>query len=131
MRKDPKKDKFSFKRRIESFEYAFKGIRSFFFTTHNAWVHLAITVLVIFFAILFQISVVEWIAIIFAIGMVFTAEAFNTAIEEYVDMVQPEYDKKAGNIKDISAGAVLLSAISAAIIGILIFFPRFKELFAL
>lgn len=129
MHKDPKKDKFSFRRRIESFGYAFNGIRSFFYTTHNAWVHLTIAILVIIFAIYFHISVVEWIAITFAIGMVFTAEAFNTAIEEYVDMVQPEYDKRAGNIKDISAGAVLLSALSAAIIGLLIFVPKIAEHF--
>lgn len=129
MLKNPGKDKFSFKRRVRSFEYAFKGIRSFFLTTHNAWVHTFITVIVIIAAIFFRINVVEWIAIVFSIGLVFTAEALNTAVEQYVDLVKPEFDPKAGNIKDISAGAVLISATSAAIIGLLIFVPKIVALF--
>lgn len=129
MRKEPGKDKFSVRRRAQSFGYAFQGIRSFFFTTHNAWVHAVITILVIIASVFFRISTSEWIAIIFAIGFVFTSEAFNTAIEQYVDLVKPEFHPKAGNIKDIAAGAVLISAITAAAIGLIIFIPKIVCLF--
>lgn len=113
-----------FQKFIYSFGYAFKGLRSFFISTQNAWIHSAITVLVIIAGFAFHIAVIEWIAIVFAIGMVFTAEAFNTAVEEWVDSIRSEHDEKAGNVKDISAGAVLISAISAAVIGLLIFAPK-------
>lgn len=129
MLKEPGKDKFSIRRRIKSFGYAFRGIRSFFFTTHNAWIHAFISLAVILAAVYFDITKTEWIAIIFAMGFVFAAEAFNTAIEQYVDIVKPEYDPRAGNIKDIAAGAVLIAATSAAIIGLLIFVPEIADLF--
>ncbi len=125
---DKKNEKFSVKKRLKSFEYAFQGIKSFFISTHNARIHLAISVMVIIAAIYFKISLIEWIAVVYAIGLVFTAEAFNTAVEEWVDSIQPDYDKKAGRVKDISAGAVLIASIVAAVIGILIFGTRFYNL---
>ncbi len=124
MHKKSGNERFSFHKRLKSFGYAFRGIRSFFLSTHNAWIHAAAALLVIAASLFFQITIIEWIAVIFCIGLVFTAEAFNTAVEQYVDLVQPEFDSRAGNIKDIAAGAVLISAICAAIIGLLIFLPR-------
>ena len=119
---------FSPQKRLKSFEYALHGIRSFFLSTPNAWIHLAITVIVIVAAFYFELSMIEWIAVIYAIGLVFTAEALNTAVEDWVDSMQPNYDEKAGKVKDIAAGAVLIASIVAAIIGVLIFGSRIYEL---
>ncbi len=120
---------FSPKKRLKSFGYAFDGIRSFFLSTPNAWIHLTITILVLVASFYFKLSVIEWIAVLYCIGLVFTAEAFNTAVEEWVDSIQPDFDKKAGKVKDISAGAVLIASIVAAIIGALIFGTRIYDLF--
>ena len=119
---------FSPKKRLKSFEYAFHGIRSFFLSTPNAWIHLVITALVIGASFYFHLSLIEWIAVIYCIGLVFTAEALNTAVEEWVDSMEPNFNEKAGRVKDIAAGAVLIAAIVAAIIGILIFGTRIYDL---
>jgi diacylglycerol kinase (ATP) len=108
-----------------SFTYAIKGIYLLLATQRNAWIHLAATILVIFGGFYFSISTTEWMAVIFSIGIVFAAEAFNTAIEQLVDLVSPEVNKSAGRIKDLAAGAVLFAAIAAAIAGIIIFGPKF------
>lgn len=112
------------KKRINSFKYAFRGIIDLMTTQTNAQIHLCITFLVLLFGIYFNLSHLEWILIIFAIALVFSAEAFNTAIEYLTDLVSPEYHPLAGKAKDVAAGAVLLTAIGAALIGILIFLPK-------
>ena len=71
-----------------------------------------------------NISKLEWILQIFAIGLVLVAESLNTAIEKLCDYVQPEYDHKIGFIKDISAGAVSFAAIIALVIGSIIYLPK-------
>ena len=96
---------------------------------HNAWIHCTITVLVIIAGLLFHISTAEWIAVFFAIGLVLAAEAINSAIERLSDVVQPEKDERIRDIKDISAGAVFICAITAAIIGVIIFLPKLLMLF--
>ena len=65
----------------------------------------------------------EWIAVILCIGMVIGAELFNSAIERIVDLVSPQRHPLAGQIKDIAAGAVLICALTALIIGLIIFIP--------
>ncbi len=107
-----------------SFKYAIKGIYLLLATQRNARIHLSAMVLVIFGGFYFSISTSEWIAVIISIGIVFAAEAFNTTIEKLVDMVSPEFNKSAGRIKDVAAGAVLFTAIAAAIVGIIIFGPK-------
>ena len=87
------------------------------------------TVLVIIAGLLFRISTAEWIAVIFAIGLVLAAEAVNSAIERLSDVIQPEKDERIRDVKDISAGAVLICAITAAIIGIIVFLPKLLKLF--
>lgn len=87
------------------------------------------TVLVIIAGLLFHISTVEWIAVIFAIGLVLTAEAINSAIERLSDVVQPEKDDRIRDVKDICAGAVLICAITATIIGSIIFLPKLLMFF--
>ncbi|MEG2513860.1 MAG: diacylglycerol kinase family protein [Bacteroidaceae bacterium] len=115
--------KFSISKRIESFGYAGKGIKSFLFREHNAWIHSVVTVLVVIAGCLFHITRNEWIAILLCVALVFAAEAFNTAIERLVNIVSPERNVQAGDVKDIAAGAVLICAIIAAIVGLIIFTP--------
>lgn len=117
-------EKFSFKKRAKSFVYAAKGIKSFISREHNAWIHSTATLATIVLGIILHISRTEWIAIVLCIGMVFSAEAFNTAIERLVNLVSPDYNKTAGDVKDIAAGAVLLCAVAAAIVGFIIFLPK-------
>ena len=87
----------------------------------NLRFHLVIALLVIVLSFVLQISFIEWCIIIVCIAMVISAELFNSAIEKWVDVVSPERNKKAGDIKDISAAAVLILAIMAVIIGCIIF----------
>jgi len=120
---------FSIKKRILSFKYAFAGIFRLIRYEHNAWIHLFIVFVVIVCGFCFRLSNTEWIAIIFAIGLVLAAEIFNTSIEKLVDMVSPEYSKLAGEVKDYAAGGVLICAITAVIIGLIIFVPKFFSVF--
>jgi len=72
----------------------------------------------------FEISITEWILQCLAIGLVMGIEGMNTAVEKLSDFVQPEFDKKIGFIKDVSAGAVMIVSILATIIGLLIYIPK-------
>lgn len=85
-------------------------------------------ILVIFFSFLLQISNLEWLIVIFCIGLVLTAEIFNSAIEVLTDIVSPESNPRAGLVKDMAAGAVLIAAITSAIIGLIIFVPKLLNL---
>lgn len=113
------------KNRIASFGYAIKGIVDLFKTQMNARIHLLATFFVLLLGWFFQISNVEWCLCIIAITSVLAAEAFNTALEYLTDLVSPDYHILAGKAKDAAAAAVLLTAIGAAIIGIIIFLPKF------
>lgn len=117
-------EKFSIKKRLKSFTYAGKGIKSFITREHNAWIHSVATIIVVILGFYLHISIIEWAILIICIGMVFAAEAFNTAIERLVNLVSPERNKTAGDVKDIAAGAVLICAIAAAMAGLLIFIPK-------
>ena len=120
--------KFSVQGRIKSFGYAFKGIRIFIGTQHNAWLHIVAAILVIGSGWWLQITTIEWCMISLAIGIVLVAECLNTAIEFLTDIVAPEYNIKAGQVKDLAAAAVQLAALSALAIGGFVFVPH---LFAL
>jgi diacylglycerol kinase (ATP) len=80
---------------------------------------------VIIAGIVLGITRTEWIMVVMCIGTVIAAELFNTAIEKLVDLVSPERHPVAGRVKDIAAGAVLICAVAAAIIGLIIFIPYF------
>ena len=115
---------FSVKRVLRSFKFAFRGMGVLFREEHNAWVHLVAAVLAVAAGIFFRISLLEWALVAFAIGLVFSAEVFNSALERVCDVVQPEQDKRIGDIKDLCAAAVLICAIAAAAIGRFIFLPK-------
>lgn len=115
---------FSPKKRAKSFSYAFKGIFYMMRTQHNFWIQVIIGLLAIFLGFILNISMFDWGLVILACGMVLAAETFNSAVEALTDIVQPEQDPRAGRVKDLAAGAVLIAAIAAVVVGLLIFVPR-------
>ncbi len=110
--------------RIKSFKYALKGMWLLITTEHSIMVQMAIGLIVIVFGWWYHISATEWILQILAIGIVLVAESLNTAIEKICDFIHPDHHKRIGFIKDISAGAVSFAAISAIIIGLIIYLPK-------
>ena len=119
-----KKSSFSFAARIRSFGYAINGIFTVFKTQHNAWIHLVATLVVIMLGAWFGLTNIEWCLIGIAITLVLIAEMFNTAIEMIMDKISPERSEETGKIKDIAAGAVLVAASVAVVIGALVFVPK-------
>ena len=79
----------------------------------------------------FSVSTIEWCLLILAIAMVLCAEGMNTAIEFLTDLASPNFHELAGKTKDVAAGAVLISAIGAAIIGFIIFLPKIWAYFCI
>lgn len=120
--------KYNLKKQLRSFGYAWKGIRSCVGKEQNLSFHLITSAIVIIAGLILDITQMEWIIIALCIGIVITAELFNTAIERLVDLVSPEQHPIAGQVKDIAAGAVLICATAAAIIGLIIFIPYFINL---
>ena len=104
-----------------SFRFAFRGIALVFIHENNTRIHLVATVSVLVAGWIFRLNYLEWAVILAQIGLVWAAEAFNSAIEKLVDLVSPGFNPKAGAIKDIAAGAVLLIAIVAAVVGLVVF----------
>ncbi|MCR9287198.1 MAG: diacylglycerol kinase family protein [Bacteroidetes bacterium] len=117
------------KKRINSFKFAFTGIATLFKSEPNAKIHLFCTIGVIFAGFYFSISKMEWALITVAISMVLAAEAFNTAIEFLTDLTSPGFHILAGKAKDVAAGGVLLTAFGAIIIGGIVFLPKLATLF--
>lgn len=115
---------FTFRKRLASFRYAFNGVRLLIQKEHNAWIHCFAAICVVITGIFFGLSKMEWIAVIIVIGAVFSAEAVNSAVESLSDLVSPEYNEAIKNTKDLAAGAVLIMAIAAAIVGCIIFIPK-------
>jgi diacylglycerol kinase len=121
------KKPFSFKARIMSFKHAFIGIAEFFQTEHNALIHLVVAIAAIGIGIWLSVSRIEWVVIIFLIGIVFMAELFNTAIEKLGDSITKDYNQSIKKAKDFSAAAVFIAALTAVVIGLIIFIPRLIE----
>jgi len=118
-----KNGSFSIASRLESFRHAGRGLWTLVASQHNARIHLLATLAALAIALAMGISRLEWCAIVVAIVMVWTAEALNTALEFLCDVASPEFHPLVENAKDIAAGAVLASAIGAALIGLLVFGP--------
>lgn len=117
-------NKFSIRARGQSFKYAFDGVFSLFRSEHNMWIHFLATIIVIALAIILKVSFNEFALLSLSIGFVWTAEIFNTAIEKIMDFITTEKNPAIKLIKDISAAAVLIAAITALIVGCLIFLPK-------
>lgn len=115
---------FSISNRLKSFGFAIEGIITFFKTQHNAWIHAFATVIVVVLGFALSVNNTEWCFLITAIALVFISEMLNTAIEFLTDIVSPDYNLKAKKVKDVAAGAVLISAIAAVVIGAVVFLPK-------
>jgi undecaprenol kinase/diacylglycerol kinase (ATP) len=123
-----KQQKFSLLKRLNSFAFAFNGLKILLKEEHNSRIHLFFTICVLLASIYFNISTFEWIAIIFAIGFVITLEIINSVIENICDFISPEKNIQIKKIKDLSAAGVLVSSIIALIIGVIIFLPKILKL---
>lgn len=110
--------------RVRSLGYALAGIRRFFRREHNARLHLAATGLVIILMIIVPVSGAEASVLLLATGMVWAAELFNTAIEQIMDFISEKRQPQIGYIKDLSAAAVLVTALAALAAGGIIFIPK-------
>lgn len=109
--------------------FAWNGIVEALKQERNFQIHIAATVLVVAAGIVLHLSMLEWITIILVIGLVLVTELINSAIEMLIDYIKPEIHPQAKVIKDIAAGAVLVTAAVAVIVGILIFIPKLFHLF--
>lgn len=114
---------------LRSFKYAFEGIVTGIKEEQNMKIHISIMILVIIFGIILKISKIEWIICIILFGLVISMELINTAVENTVDLITKEKNEQAKIAKDVAAGAVLVTAIASAIIGLIIFVPKVISIF--
>lgn len=119
------KDNTFFTGRLKSIAYALKGAIKLATTEHSVMVQLSIGILMVIAGFYFEISTTEWMIQTLAIGLVLGIESLNTAVEKIADFIHPQYHEKIGFIKDIAAGAVFFAALTAIIIGLLIYVPKF------
>lgn len=115
--------RFSIAARLKSFAHAFAGLAYMLRTQHNAWLHLLATILVAGAGFTLNVSANDWRWLLAAMALVWIAEALNTAFEHLCDVVSPDIHLSVKRAKDIAAGAVLLAAMAAALIGVLTFWP--------
>ncbi|MBL8992138.1 MAG: diacylglycerol kinase family protein [Spirochaetia bacterium] len=113
--------------RLKSFAHAGSGVLAMFRSQPNAWIHLAATAVVIFLGMRCHLGPVEWSCLALAIAGVWTAEAFNTALEFLTDLVSPKMHPLAGKAKDAAAAAVLLMSGGSLAVGLFIFVPHFTR----
>lgn len=118
------KKRFSIVARVKSVTHAWRGLCILIETTHNFWMQIFFSILVIYLGIILKISQTEWLFIIIAIGLVVISEAINTAFEIDIDLTSPDYHPYARDTKDVAATAVALSVVVAGVIGIIIFLPK-------
>ena len=109
---------------INSFKYACMGIKSAIKSERNMKIHVLATLIVTALGFILGLDPLEWVACIFSIVIVISSEMLNTAIETIVDLVSPNINPLAKKTKDIAAGAVLVLAIGALVVGLIIFIPK-------
>ena len=116
---------------IKSFGYAFEGIRTGILKERNMKIHCVAAIAVTAAGTLLEISAAEWCVCLLLFGLIISLELVNTAVEAVVDLVTEEQAPLAKTAKDTAAGAVLFSAVMAAVIGCIIFLPRLAALFGI
>lgn len=119
---------FRLRARFRSFRYAGRGIRLILLTEHNARLHAAFTLLVIAAGFLLRVTQIQWCALVLAMMAVWTAEALNTAFEFLCNVASPSFHPQVERAKDVAAGAVLISAMGAVVVGLLVFVPHLRAL---
>ena len=127
--RDERKKQKGIKKFIHSFEYPVKGLKYAYRNEQNLAVDVGISIIVLIASVIFKLSLVEWVVVVFTIGAVLSLELINTAIEAVVDLVTEEYHPLAKVAKDTSAAAVFIIAIVAVIVGLIIFLPKIISLF--
>jgi len=116
-------------RKKNRFIVALNGLKFVFKNEGHFKFHIVIFILVVLLGFYFRIEKWEWTTILLCSLFVFICEIINTAMEQLCDYIQPNQDERIGLIKDISAGAVLISAIMVVVAGVIIFLPHFiKEI---
>ena len=125
---DDDREGFDLGARRRSFTYAFRGLRALLASEHNTWIHATATAGVLVAGLAFGVSRIEWCCIALAVFAVWTAEAFNTAVELLGDATTHEQNPLVGRAKDVAAAAVLLAAAGAVVVGLLIFGPHLLAL---
>ena len=110
---------------LKRFGYAFKGIKYAFRNEQSVGIHFVATILIITLSIIKSIKSTEAIALSLTVGIVWVAELLNTAIEKLADKVSPDFDIQIKYVKDISAAAVLMASLTALVVGLIIFIPKF------
>lgn len=118
-------------RRAASFGHAFRGVAGALRSEVHLQFHAVATVVVIGLGLYFHLSPTEWALVALAVAGVWAAELFNTAVETLTNLVSPGYHPLAGKAKDVAAGAVLLAALGALVVGALVFGPRVWALLGL
>jgi diacylglycerol kinase (ATP) len=118
------KDNTFFTGRLKSVTYAYKGAFKLITTEHSIMVQFSVGVLLTVAGFYFGITPTEWLFQTLAIGLVLSIEGLNTAIEKIADFIHPNYHERIGFIKDIAAGSVFFAAMTAIIIGLIIYMPR-------
>ena len=116
---------------VDSFGFAFAGLRYCLRTQRNFRIHIAVAVLGTIAGLILGLGLIEWAVFATMVAMVLAAEMVNTMVESLVDLVTTEYHPLAKVAKDIAAGIVLLTAMASVIVGLLIFGPRLLALFRL
>lgn len=119
---------FSIYQRVSSFKFAIQGLQYLWKKEHNSRIHLLLGLTATGLGRFFQISRLEWITLIGCIGFVISTEILNTAIEKTLDFMTLDHHTPIKIIKDLAAAAVLISAITSLLIGVLIFYPKLIEL---
>ena len=120
----PRRFPAALRRRAASFGYAFRGVVAALRSEIHLQFHALATVVVAGLGFYFQLSALEWALVALAVGLVWSLELANTAVEAVVNLVSPEYHPLAGRAKDVAAGAVLVGAIAALVVGVLVFWPH-------
>ena len=124
MQVDERKKMRGFKRLSSSLKYAFDGLKYAYKNEQSMTVHIVVTILVIMFGFIFEISSYEWIIVVLCIGIMMCVELVNTSIEAVVDLVTKKYDEKAKIAKDIAAAVSVMFSITSIIVGLIIFAPK-------
>ena len=109
---------------IKSFSFAIEGLKTAFKQEVNFKVHTFVTLAVIIAALFLQFNTTEWIILLLTIAFVVVLELINTSIEAVVNLVEPEIKEQAKIAKDVSAASVMISAITAIVVGVLLFTPK-------
>ncbi|MCC7288837.1 diacylglycerol kinase family protein [bacterium] len=113
---------------LNSFKYAFKGLRLVLSSERNARIHLVFALMAVLLGFILQIEPSHWVLLILAIALVFFAEIVNTAIEKTLDLLATENNQIVRIVKDMTAAGVLVCAVAAVLIGVAVFLPKILQM---